>query len=250
MTASAIEVQRYLGDVDYPTNKQHLVEQAREHGAGDNVMRTLQDLPRDRFASPNDVSQAIGEPSTQQRDIVEILLARHTEIKQMFTRVSSAQAAQKEELFHELVRMLAVHENAEEVVVHPAARDLIPNGDTVVGERLQEESEAKRALADVYDLGIDHPEFDRHLGVLAESVLAHAAQEERLEFAQLRQHADIDRLRRMATTFQAAEAVVPTRPHPAVGESAAVNLMVGAPTAVFDKIRDAMRDWRKRMGEE
>ncbi|MEV0568704.1 DUF2795 domain-containing protein [Dactylosporangium sp. NPDC050588] len=249
MTASAIEVQRYLGDVHYPTNKQGLVEEAREHGADDNVVRTLQDLSRDRFASPNDVSQAISEPSTQ-RDIVEILLARHTEIKQMFMRVGSAQAGQKEQLFHDLVRMLAVHENAEEVVVHPAARDLIPNGDSVVGERLQEESESKRALADLYDQGIDHPEFDRHLGVLAESVLAHAAQEERLEFAQLRQHADIDRLRRMAAAFEAAESVVPTRPHPSAGESATVNLMVGPPTAVFDKIRDAMRDWRKRTGDE
>ncbi|GAA2362427.1 DUF2795 domain-containing protein [Dactylosporangium salmoneum] len=125
MTASAIEVQRYLDDVDYPTDKRHLVEQARDNGANEKVMRTLQDLPRDRFASPNDVTQAIGEPS-KQYDVVEILLARHTEIKQMFTRVSSAQGRQKEELFHELVRMLAVHENAEEIVVHPAARDLIP----------------------------------------------------------------------------------------------------------------------------
>lgn len=249
MTASAIEVQRYLGDVDYPTDKRHLVEQARDHGADDNVMRTLQELSRDRFASPNDVTQAIGEPS-KQRDIVEILLARHTEIKQMFARVGSAAPAQKEELFHDLVRMLAVHESAEEVVVHPAARDVIPNGDTIVGERLQEESDAKRALADLYDLGIDHPEFTRHLSVLAESVVAHAEEEEQREFSQLRMHADRDRLRRMATMFEAAEAVVPTRPHPAAGESAAVNLMVGPPIAVFDKIRDAMRDWRKRDGEE
>lgn len=249
MTASAIEVQRYLGDVDYPTDKQHLVEQAREHGADDNVMRTLQELSRDRFASPNDVTQAISEPS-KQRDIVEILLARHNEIKQMFTRVSSAQAAQKEDLFHDLVRMLAVHENAEEVVVHPAARDMIPNGDTIVGERLQEESDAKRALANLYDLGIDHPEFDRHLSVLAESVVTHATEEEQREFSQLRMHGDSDRLRRIATAFEAAEAVVPTRPHPAAGESATVNLMVGPPTAVFDKIRDAMRDWRKRSGDE
>ncbi|MEV0130273.1 DUF2795 domain-containing protein [Dactylosporangium sp. NPDC050688] len=235
--------------MDYPTDKQHLVEQARDHGADDNVMRTLRELPRDRFASPNDVTQAIGEPS-KQRDIVEILLARHNEIKQMFTRVSSAQGKQKEELFHDLVRMLAVHENAEEVVVHPAARDMIPNGDTIVGERLQEESDAKRALADLYDMGIDHPEFDQHLSVLAESVVTHATEEEQQEFSQLRTHADRDRLRRMASTFEAAEAVVPTRPHPAAGESGAVNVMVGPPIAVFDKIRDAMRDWRKRSGEE
>ncbi|GAA2362422.1 hypothetical protein [Dactylosporangium salmoneum] len=80
-------------------------------------------------------------------------------------------------------------------------------------------------------------------------MVTHATKEEQREFSQLRKHADSDRLRGMATVFEAAEAVAPTRPHPAAGESAAVNLMVGPPTAVFDKIRDAMRDWRKRSGE-
>ncbi|MFG2045708.1 DUF2795 domain-containing protein [Dactylosporangium sp. NPDC048998] len=249
MTANPIEVQRYIGDVDYPTSKQSLVEQARQHGADEKVVRTLQDLPRDRFASSNDVSQALGKQATQQRDVVEILLAQHTEIKDLFARVGDAQGARKKELFHDLVRLLAVHENAEEVIVHPAARDLIPGGGTVVEERLREEADAKRALADLYDLGVDHPEFDEHLGMLAESVLAHAAQEEYKEFAELRKHADVYRLRRMASAFEAAETVAPTRPHPAAGESAVVNLLVGPPTAVFDKVRDAMRDWRKRSGE-
>ncbi|MEV8517369.1 DUF2795 domain-containing protein [Dactylosporangium sp. NPDC051484] len=248
MTANPIEVQRYLGDVDYPTSKQSLVEQARQHGADDKVVRALQDLPRDRFASPNDVSQAIGTQATQ-RDVVEILIAQHNEIKDLFARVSSAQGARKEQLFHELVRLLAVHENAEEVVVHPAARDLIPKGGTVVNERLQEEADAKRALADLYDLGVDHRDFDRNLDALAKSVLAHATQEEHQEFTQLRKHADAERLRRMAGAFEAAQSIAPTRPHPAAGESAIVNLLVGPPTAVFDKVRDAMRDWRKRTGE-
>ncbi|MFG2040687.1 DUF2795 domain-containing protein [Dactylosporangium sp. NPDC048998] len=234
--------------MDYPTSKQSLVEEARQHGADEKVVRTLQDLPRDRFASPNDVKQAIGK-ATQQRDVVEILIAQHTEIKELFARVSSAQGARKEELFHDLVRLLAVHENAEEVVVHPAARDMIPNGGKVVNERLQEEADAKRALADLYDLGVDHRDFDRRLGVLADSVVAHATQEEQQEFAQLRKHADTERLRLLAGAFEAAQSIAPTRPHPAAGESAIVNLLVGPPTAVFDKVRDAMRDWRKRTGE-
>jgi hemerythrin superfamily protein len=250
MTVTPTQVQRYLGDVHYPTDKKHLVEKAREHGADRDVVQTLQAMPGERFNTPNDVSQAVGKQTqTQQQDIVDILLAQHTEIKQLFAQVTSAQGPLKEELFHDLVRLLAVHEGAEEQVVHPAARNIIPNGDQIIDERLHEESDAKQALSDLYDLGVDHPEFDRRLGTLGESVLAHATQEEHKELEQLRKHADADRLRLMARAFEAAEALAPTRPHPAAGESAVANLFVGPPIAVFDKVRDAMRDWRKRVGE-
>jgi hypothetical protein len=61
MTNSPIELQKYLGGVDYPTDKQTLVKTAKDHGAGDDVVQTLENLPFDRFNSPNDVSEAFGK---------------------------------------------------------------------------------------------------------------------------------------------------------------------------------------------
>jgi hypothetical protein len=58
---SPIELQRYLGGVDYPTDKQSLIERARDNGADDAVIQTLESLPADRFNSPNDVSEAFGK---------------------------------------------------------------------------------------------------------------------------------------------------------------------------------------------
>jgi hypothetical protein len=48
----------------------------------------------------------------------------------------------------------------------------------------------------------------------------------------------------MAGLVRAAEAAAPTRPHPAAGESAAANMIMGPPLALFDRIRDAVRDRR------
>jgi hypothetical protein len=61
MTVNPIQLQKYLGGLDYPTDKQTLVNKAREKGADDNVIQTLQHLPMDRFNSPNDVSEAFGK---------------------------------------------------------------------------------------------------------------------------------------------------------------------------------------------
>lgn len=56
-----IQVQKFLKGVDYPVNKNELVEKAREEGAGQNVIETLQSVPMDNFNSPNDVAQGIGQ---------------------------------------------------------------------------------------------------------------------------------------------------------------------------------------------
>jgi hypothetical protein len=61
MTTNPIQLQKYLGGVDYPTDKKTLIERAKEKGADDDVIRTLQSLPVDRFNSPNDVSEALGK---------------------------------------------------------------------------------------------------------------------------------------------------------------------------------------------
>jgi len=182
---------------------------------------------------------------SKERDVVELLLDQHQQIKKLFSDVGKATGERKRDAFDDLVRLLAVHETAEEMVVHPAVRREDDGAEAVVEARLREEDEAKKALSELYDLGVDHPEFDVRLEAFAVDVIAHATHEEQEEFPRLRSALDPKRLHRMAGALQAAEAVAPTRPHPSAPESAAGNLLAGAPLAVFDRIRDAVRDWRK-----
>lgn len=61
MPVNPIQVQKFLGGLDYPIAKQELVEHAKSNGADDEVMATLEQLPFESFNSPNDVSEAIGK---------------------------------------------------------------------------------------------------------------------------------------------------------------------------------------------
>jgi len=179
----------------------------------------------------------------QQQDVIDLLLAQHNEIKALFAQVKAGRGQQKQQAFNDLVRLLAVHESAEEQVVHPAAR--AEAGDAIVEARLHEEDEAKHMLSQLYDLGVDAPDFDSRFEAFELDVLAHATHEEQQEFPELRRSTDPDKLRRMAGAVRAAEAISPTRPHPAAGESAVGNMVMGPPVAIFDKMRDAVRDWRQ-----
>jgi hypothetical protein len=56
-----IQVQKFLGGIDYPASKDDLLQKARQEGASQEVVSTLESMPGDRYNSPNDVSEAIGK---------------------------------------------------------------------------------------------------------------------------------------------------------------------------------------------
>ena len=204
------------------------------------------DSGKSRAKPANDAPSEVKDVnSAEGKDVVELLFDQHAEIKSLLRELSQAQGERKKDLFEDLVRLLAVHESAEEIVVHPTARREIDNGDDVVKARLDEESRAKKALAELHDLGVDHADFDAKLAELAADVVDHATHEEQEEFSQLRAKLPDDRLRQMAGAVRIAAATAPTRPHPVAGESAMANLLAGPPVAVFDRVRDALRDWTR-----
>ncbi len=56
---SPIEVQKALGGVDYPADKEDLVKNAEKKDANDKVLSALKDLPDKRYESPADVNKEI-----------------------------------------------------------------------------------------------------------------------------------------------------------------------------------------------
>jgi hemerythrin superfamily protein len=173
------------------------------------------------------------------RDVVQFLVQQHNEIKAGFERVISTSGSQREEAFTELRRLLAVHETAEEEVVHPRAKRELDDGETIVDARLEEEHEAKEALSKLEKMDVDSTEFETAFRKLRSDVLAHATAEESREFSQLATELDDDQLMKMRRAVEMAEKTAPTRPH-AGAESPAANLVVGPFAAMLDRARDAI----------
>jgi hemerythrin superfamily protein len=184
-------------------------------------------------------------PTGSDVDVVDLLLTQHARIEEQFLMVTAASGEAKRDAFDDLVRLLAIHETAEEEVVHPVSRGLIDGGDPLIDDRLDEERQAKEMLQQLLDAGVDDDGFEAGLLLLRNAVLTHARYEERYEFPELRAKVPDDRLRTMATAVRAAEAVAPTRPHPGA-ESAKANLALGPPLAVVDRARDLIRKATKR----
>lgn len=172
-------------------------------------------------------------------DVVSFLKDQHKRIKALFAKVEGTAGRDREEAFRELRRLMAVHETAEEEIVHPAARSNIPNGAAIVEARLREENEAKKALTAIEKLDLASAEFEAQLLTLKSAVLAHAESEEREEFDKLGDKLEPKRLERMRKAVEMAESVAPTRPHAGV-ESAWANMLVGPFASMMDRARDAL----------
>ncbi|MFP1624088.1 hemerythrin domain-containing protein [Streptomyces sp. 5K101] len=96
----------------------------------------------------------------------------------MFDEVEKTTGDERRAAFRRLVRMLAVHETAEEEVIHPFTRRAGPGGEKVVEERLREEREARELLSCLDGMDTDGPKFPPELQVRLD-VMRHAWAEER-----------------------------------------------------------------------
>jgi hemerythrin superfamily protein len=181
-------------------------------------------------------------PAAEDVDVVDVLIAQHSLIRDLFDEVKTTRGKAQQDAFHRLRQTLAVHETAEEEVVHPTARRALDGGnDGLVDDRLAEENEDKKMVTEMEGMSPGQLGFSGQLDKLRMAVLAHARAEERYEFMQLRDKSDPSTLRAMAASVKAAEAFAPTHPHAGV-ESAAANLAAGPLAAIVDRVKDAVRN--------
>lgn len=176
--------------------------------------------------------------SSNGNDLVSEILRDHEEIKRLFAALKAADDHDdRDRAFGDLMMKLAVHETAEQEVLHPITR-----GETEATDiHIHQEKSAEKLLSRLEKMGVDDDDFDAALAELEKDVLAHADSEERTELPLVTERVERDQLEAMGTLFRAAEGAAPTRPHPMSPTSAVGNAVVGPLVAITDRLRDALR---------
>jgi hemerythrin superfamily protein len=176
--------------------------------------------------------------SGTQITVTDFLRQQHETVKATFAKLSAATGDERRDLFDELRRMLAVHETAEEICIHPEAREISPEAERVVEARLAEEKKAKVALKELEDIGPDGGGFNTKLAAFRSDAEAHAAAEERELFPLIEANVSRPRLVELAETLQETEELAPTHAHPHSPTSGIGNVLLGSFAAMADKVRD------------
>jgi hypothetical protein len=56
-----IQVQKFLGGMDYPVTKDTILSTAKEQGADDEVLRALERIPDREYDAPTAISKAVSD---------------------------------------------------------------------------------------------------------------------------------------------------------------------------------------------
>jgi hemerythrin superfamily protein len=182
-------------------------------------------------------------PTTSpRRDVVTHVRRQHETNRRLFDDVTNTAPAERGAAFQPLVRLLAVHETAEEMVVYPALLLAGSEARAVVRERKSEEDLAKKQLAELEGMDASSRQFLTGLRALRDAVIEHAEAEEREVLPLLEEHRASYELRLMDAAFGMAQIVAPTHAHRFAPESAAGNLLLGPAVAIADRVRDLLSD--------
>lgn len=60
-TPNPVQVQKFLGGLDYPVGKRQIVDKAKQEGADDKVLKALEQIADREYDSPTAVSREVGK---------------------------------------------------------------------------------------------------------------------------------------------------------------------------------------------
>lgn len=175
-------------------------------------------------------------------DAIELILADHRTVEELFTRYEQASdVEERTDIVHDVIHELAVHGEVEELVFYPRLRAAVDGGDDLAEEAIHEHVEIKQTLNALDGMTAGEDEFDTRMRALMGEVRHHVQEEEQDILPKVRDAVSEDDLRDMGEAMQRAKSLVPTRPHPKAPTGALGKLATGAPVALVDRVRDAIR---------
>lgn len=117
------------------------------------------------------------------QELVALITSQHGRVKNLMTDVTLAKGPQRLAAFDRFRRFLAIHEAAEQALLHPQGLVTFDD-DNVSQRRITEEQDAGAVITALEGMG-DQPDFTVQFGLLQEAVTRHAEAEEHEELPRL-----------------------------------------------------------------
>ncbi|WP_069385333.1 hemerythrin domain-containing protein [Cellulosimicrobium cellulans] len=173
----------------------------------------------------------------------------HVTLDRLLHDLDRTSGEDQDAVLQRLYRLVFPHAFAEEAVLWPTLRRVLPDGHELSLEVEQEHQEVNELVTRLEGMPHDAPErpavLDRLAAVLREDV----RDEEDVLFPRLQQVVSTRDLRRLGVLWEVVRRVAPTRAHPVVARRPPGNVISAVPLSVLDRLRDLL-DAGARRGPE
>ncbi|MGY1917015.1 hemerythrin domain-containing protein [Blastococcus sp. SYSU DS0973] len=164
----------------------------------------------------------------------------HMQLDRMLHELDGATGADQEEVLQRIDRLVFSHAFAEETVLWPVIRRVLPDGDALTLRIEREHQEVNELVSALERDGLDHPERPARLARLVEVLREDVRDEEDVLFPRLQEQLTPEELRALGRRWALMARISPTRPHPTVSRRPPGNALSGLPLSLIDRTRDAV----------
>ncbi|KUI30206.1 hemerythrin domain-containing protein [Mycobacterium sp. GA-2829] len=162
----------------------------------------------------------------------------HIELDRLLHRIDATTGDERQDYLNELCRLVFPHAFAEEAVLWPAIRKMVPGGEPLTLEIEQEHQEINELFTELEKATVDgarHRDLWRRIETLLREDVRD--EEDRL-LPMLQESVDRRTLIRLGWAWEAVRRTAPTRPHPVVARRPPGNAVAAAPLTFLDRARD------------
>jgi len=173
----------------------------------------------------------------------------HIELDRLLGELDGVTGAAKEEVLTRIDRLVFSHAFAEETVLWPVLRRVLPDGEALTRQVETEHQEVNELVSALEADGPDDPRRPARLARLVEVLREDVRDEEDVLFPRLQEAVSAEELRRLGRRWDLMRRVSPTRPHPTVSRRPPGNALSGLPLTILDRTRDLVDDGVRRAPE-
>ncbi|BCI55968.1 hypothetical protein NIIDNTM18_52460 [Mycolicibacterium litorale] len=162
----------------------------------------------------------------------------HIELERLLHRIDATTGAERQNYLTELCRLVFPHAFAEESVLWPAIRKMVPGGEPLTLEIEKEHQEINELFAELEKVPEDDPRYPQLWEHIKSLLREDVRDEEDRLLPMLQDVVDRRTLIQLGWAWEAVRRTAPTRPHPVVARRPPGNVVAAAPLTVLDRARD------------
>jgi hypothetical protein len=170
----------------------------------------------------------------------------HIELDRLLKRLDVVPEERQDEVLLDIYRLVFPHAFAEESVLWPVMRRVLPDGEELTLRVELEHQRINELVGRLEALPPGSPERRALLDEVVPLLQADVRDEEDLLLPRLQERLSKGKLRRLGWAWDAVRRVAPTRAHPVVSRRPPGNVLAALPLSVLDRSRDFIDARRHR----
>lgn len=163
----------------------------------------------------------------------------HVHLDQLLHELATAPPGDEEErVLRRMARVVFPHAFAEESVLWPVMRRVLPDGEALTLQVEEEHQEVNEIWTSLEELSQDDPRREPLLDRLTRVLQDDVRDEEDELFPRLQDRVSVGELRLLGIAWEIVRRLAPTRPHPVVARRPPGNALAALPLTLTDRARD------------